>query len=112
PGATLPAGAAAELSVRPEQLDWQPEGAQDPAPPAVPGTCAGARFTGLATYLSVDLDLPGSPRVEVLAGDRPRPATGERLAIFPRPGLRLRSFPSDTSSSAGETNAGGAPLPR
>ncbi len=96
-GRAIEPGAPAELVARPESLRLAPAGEAG----AVAGTVAARRFTGALTYLTVRLDLPGAPEVEVL--DRAGARVGDEVAVAPGGGgPRPRIFPSGAGPAAGE----------
>jgi len=97
-GNALEPGAAAELVARPESLRLAAPGEPD----AIAGRVVERRFTGVVTYATVRLELPGAPEVEVLVaraatigGADAAAGSGERVAVAPgEGGPRPRIFPA------------------
>jgi len=77
-GRELEAGAAAELMARPESLRLVA-----PGEGAIAGRVVERRFTGVITYATVRLELPGEPEVEVLVGAAGAANEGDQVAVAP-----------------------------
>ncbi|MGH9381299.1 MAG: ABC transporter ATP-binding protein [Thermoanaerobaculia bacterium] len=93
-GHPLEPGGPVDLVTRPEHLRLVEPG----APRAVPGHVLNRRFTGVLTYVTVRLALPGDPEVEVLLEPAAPAREGDAVAVAPRDGAAPRVFGGTASS--------------